>query len=39
MVTRQRVEQILNYFQKQQVSRQLNIASKEALEALEQLNF
>lgn len=39
MVTRQRVEQILNYFQRQQISRQLSTATKEALEALEQINF
>lgn len=39
MVTRQRVEQILNYFQRPQVSRQLSVATKEALEALEQINF
>ena len=39
MVTRQRVEQILNHFQRQQISSKLNLATKEALEALEQINF
>ena len=39
VVTRQKVEEILNYFQKQQMKRELNLPTKEALDALESVQF